>query len=123
MKAFFFLLSGEYETLPAAELKAVLKILDPRSEILESPLERVIVARTSEEIARETVRRAAYTKLCGEFIGEAENEPEEILDLLDERILDELIRVGIETFAVRGKRVMGSKVDKLMLERIIGRGS
>lgn len=120
MKAFFFLLSGEYETLPAAELKAVLRVLDPGSEILESRLERLIVARTSEEVAREAVRRAAYTKLCGALIGEAGNDPREILDLLDERVLDELIRVGVKTFAVRGKRIMGSGVDRLMLERIIG---
>ena len=120
MKAFFFLLSGEYETLPAAELKAVLRMLDPGSEILESPLERVIIARTSEEVAREAVRRAAYTKLCGELVGEAENDPEEILGLLDESVLDELIRVEVKTFAVRGKRIMGSKVDRLMLERTIG---
>ena len=120
MRKFFFLLSGEYETLPAAELKSVLRILDPSVKILESFFGRVLIAETFEEAARRAVRRAAYTKLCGELIGKAESKPDKILEVLDEKSLSRVIHSNISTFAVRGKRIMGSRIDKLALERMIG---
>ena len=120
MRKFFFLLSGEYETLPAAELRSVLRTLDPNVKIIESSFRRLLVAETLEEVAREAVRRTAYTKICGEFIGRAENDVEKILKLLDEKTLNDVIRSNTRSFAVRGIRVEGSEVDKLKLERMIG---
>jgi len=119
-KDFFFLLSGEYKTLPAAELRSVLKILDPKSIIKEVISGRIAIAETTLEAAREAVKRAAYTKLCGIFFGRAENDPEEILRIIDSTNPDELIPASSLTFAVRGRRILGSRIDKLGLEKRIG---
>jgi len=119
-KDFFFLLSGEYETLPAAELRSVLKILDPESIVKEVISGRILVARTILEAAREAVRRAAYTKLCGIFFGRASNDLDEILRVIESADLDELIPADSSTFAVRGRRILGSRIDRFDLERRIG---
>ncbi|MCC6023816.1 MAG: THUMP domain-containing protein [Thaumarchaeota archaeon] len=117
---FFFLLSGEHESIPASELKSVLKLLDPGAGIQETGSGRIILAETSEEAAREAVRRTAYTKLCGRFAGISETSPEAILSLISEEAVKRLIPPTASTMAVRGKRIMGASIDRLKLERMIG---
>jgi len=117
---FFFLLSGEHKTVPASELKSVLKLLDPEARIQETGSGRIVLAETSEEAAREAVRRTAYTKLCGRLLGISETSPEAILSLISGEAVERLIPPTALTMAVRGKRIMGASIDRLKLERMIG---
>jgi tRNA (guanine10-N2)-dimethyltransferase len=117
---FFFLLSGEHETIPASELKSVLRLLDPGARIQETGSSRIILAETSEEAAREAVRRTAYTKLCGRLAGVSETSPEVILSLISGEAVERIIPPAASTMAVRGKRIMGTTIDRLKLERMIG---
>jgi len=117
---YFFLLSGEYDTLPAAELRSVLKILDPNHQLIETRFPRVLAAETGEEIAREAVERAAYVKLCGKLIAEARSDEKSILNVIDESFLAEILSDEDSTFAVRGKRIGGAKIDRLRIEREMG---
>ena len=51
-RRYFFLLSGIYETLPRAELKAVLEVLDPSYRLI-GEYSRIVVAETLERAAKE----------------------------------------------------------------------
>jgi len=116
---YFFLLSGEHETLPEAELRSVLSILDPSSK-LRRVGERVAEAETFEAVAREAVERAAYTKLSAKFLAKAESDEEKILKAIRSIDLTQLIGENVSTIAVRGRRVGGAKLDRMRLERRIG---
>jgi len=119
-RLFFFLLSGEYETIPEAELRSALNVLDPDNRVKEVISHRILVAETTLEATREAVKRTAYTKLSGLFLGKAENKIESILRIIEEADLANLIPPHASTFAVRGKRIAGSRIDKLKLEKLIG---
>jgi len=118
-RRYFFLLSGLYETLPSAELKAVLEVLDPSYRLIgEHP--RIVVAETLERVAREVVYRTAYTKLAGEFLLECETDEETILKSIEQVDLKEFLGSEVEKIAVRGMRLEGVKLRKLELEASIG---
>ena len=118
-RRYFFLLSGIYETLPRAELKAVLEVLDPGYRLIgEYP--RIVVAETLERVAREVVNRTAYTKLAGEFLLECETDEEIILKSIKQVDLKEFLGSEVEKIAVRGMRLEGVKLRKLELEASIG---
>ncbi|MEM0329478.1 MAG: THUMP domain-containing protein [Nitrososphaerota archaeon] len=117
---FFFLLSGEHETIPASELRSILSLLDPGARIHELSGERIIIAETFEDAAREAVRRTAYTKLCGRLAGVVETRPESILGMISREAVERIIPPTALTVAVRGRRIMGARIDKLGLERMIG---
>lgn len=113
-----FLLSGEYETLPKAELEAVLSILDPGHRVILRG-RRVVVALTGRDVAEEAVERAAYTKLSARFLGASESVEEEIVGSVDVGLIKELIPKGA-SIAVRGKRVGGVELRKTEVEGKIG---
>ncbi len=118
---FFFLLSGEYETIPPSELKSVLRLLDPNVRFHEACSSRIVIAETLELVAREAVRRTAYTKLCGRLAGRVETRSEAILDLIDGKVIERLIPLTTSTIAVRGRRIMSAAIDRLALERETGK--
>lgn len=117
---FFFLLSGEHETIPTSELKSVLRLLDPGASIQDTGSNRIVLAETSEAAAREAVGRTAYTRLCGRLAGIAETSPGIILNLISEEAVKRIIPPAASTMAVRGKRIMGASIDRLKLEKMIG---
>jgi len=117
---YFFLLSGEYETLPSAELTAVLRILDPGCSISCTSSRRILIAETVEEAAKAAVERAAYTKLCCGLGASARSLEDEVLNSVTAEVLGELIPPTASTFAVRGVRIGGARVDRMRLEREIG---
>ena len=118
-RRYFFLLSGIYETLPRAELKAVLEVLDPGYRLIrEYP--RIVVAETLEQVAREVVYRTAYTKLVGEFLLKCETDEETIFNSIKQVDLKEFLGSEVEKIAVRGMRLEGVKLRKLELEASIG---
>ncbi len=119
-KPYFFLLSGEYETLPAAELRSTLKVLDPGHEIIGLVSGRIALIKTSEAAARAAIRRTAYTKLCGKLAAETSTNEEAILKAFDADVLGEILLPDASSFMVRGKRIQGAKIDVSKLEKEIG---
>jgi len=119
-RKYFFLLSGEYETLPLAELRSVLRILDPMCKIAETSSGRVVIAETFEEAAKNAVERAAYTKLCCLLGSRTETREETILESVNEKLLEDILPSNASNFAVRGKRICGVQIDRLKLEKAIG---
>ena len=118
-RRYFFLLSGIYETLPRAELRAVLEVLDPDHKLV-GEYSRIVVAETLEEVAREVVYRTAYTKLVGEFLLRCETDEEAILNSIKQIDLREFVDSEVEKIAVRGIRLQGVGLRKLKLEASIG---
>ena len=118
-RRYFFLLSGIYETLPKAELKAVLEVLDPNYRVI-GEYSRIVVAETLERVAREVVYRTAYTKLVGEFLLKCETDEDIILKSIKQVDLNEFVDSDVEKIAVRGMRLDGVRLRKLELEASIG---
>lgn len=115
---YFFLLSGEYETLPKAELEAVLHLLDPEHR-LRSLGERVVSAETIERAAAEAVARTAYTKLSALLLAETSTREDEILGSVEPERFREVIPRGSK-IAVRGFLIGGARLRKTWLEGMLG---
>jgi len=118
-RRYFFLLSGIYETLPRAELKAVLEVLDPSYRLIRE-YSRIVVAETLERAAKEVVYRTAYTKLVGEFLLKCETDEDTILKSIKQIDLKDFVDSDVEKIAVRGMRLDGVRLRKLELEASIG---
>jgi len=118
-RRYFFLLSGIYETLPRAELKAVLEVLDPSYRLI-GEYSRIVVAETLERAAKEVVYRTAYTKLVGEFLLKCETDEDTILKSIKQIDLKDFVDSDVEKIAVRGMRLDGVRLRKLELEASIG---
>ena len=113
-----FLLSGEYETLPKAELEAVLSIFDPEPTLKLSS-GRVVVYETSRQAAVQAVERTSYTKLTARLIGVSETLEDKIPSSIDYELLRILLPPRC-SIAVRGKRIGGVDIRKTWVEGRIG---
>jgi len=60
----FFLLSGEHETLPSSEVKAILEAEDYAFKPLEK-LDQALRLETDSSCAEAVKHRAALTRICG----------------------------------------------------------
>jgi tRNA (guanine10-N2)-dimethyltransferase len=116
----FFLLSGEHETLPVSELKAILEAEGHRYSVVEQ-LRQILRLEASVSCIESIVRRAALTRVCCAEILCAKAETEEILKQCRLASFGKHLRKG-ESFAVRVRRVGESApdVDCVGLEREIG---
>jgi len=116
----FFLLSGEHETLPAAELEAILEAEGYAYKVLEK-LDQVLRVEADTKCVEAVKRRAALTRLCVSEIFTCEAEPNEAIKALRSVNISELLKRG-ETFAVRVKHVKShaKHVDGMALERKLG---
>ena len=120
MARLFFLLSGEHETLPTAELKAILETEGFAYKVLEK-LDQVLRVEAGATCVEAVKRRAALTRLCALELFTCEAEPREAVKALRSTSIGELLRKG-ETFAVRVKHVKShaKHVDGMALERKLG---
>ncbi len=120
MARLFFLLSGEHETLPTAELKAILEAEGFAYKVLEK-LDQVLRVEAGATCVEAVKRRAALTRLCALELFTCEAEPREAVKALRSTSIGELLRKG-ETFAVRVKHVKShaKHVDGMALERKLG---
>ena len=120
MARLFFLLSGEHETLPAAELKAILEAEGCPYKVLER-LDQVLRIEADPTCVEAIQKRAALTRLCGLELYICEAEPSEAVKALRLTGLNEVLKSG-ESFAVRVKHVKGhaQQVDGMALERKLG---
>jgi tRNA (guanine10-N2)-dimethyltransferase len=116
----FFLLSGEHETLPVSELKAILEAEGHRYKIV-GQLRQVVRVEAGVGCIDAIVRRAALTRVCCSQIFCVKAENKEILKQSRLASFERHLRKG-ESFVVRVRRIGESapEVDSVELEREIG---
>lgn len=120
MAKLFFLLSGEHETLPASELKAILEAEHYPYKIVEN-LDQVLRVEADAECTEKVRHRAALTRLCGLELFTCKAEINAIAKAVRSINISEFLAEG-ESFAVRVKRVKeyAEKLDSMFLERKLG---
>jgi tRNA (guanine10-N2)-dimethyltransferase len=116
----FFLLSGEHETLPVSELKAILEAEGKKYSVV-GQLRQILRLEANVSCIESIVRRAALTRVCCAEILCAKAETEEILKQCRLASFEKHLKKG-ESFAVRVRRIGESApdVDCVGLEREIG---
>jgi len=116
----FFLLSGEHETLPVSEIKAILEAEGYPYKISEK-LDQVLRIEADPNCIEAVKRRAAFTKLCGLELFVCKADLSQALKALQSINIDEILNEG-ESFAVRIKHVKNyaPELDTMFLERKIG---
>ncbi|MEM2780178.1 MAG: DNA methyltransferase [Candidatus Bathyarchaeia archaeon] len=120
MARLFFLLSGEHETLPTAELKAILEAEGYSYRVLEK-LDQVLRIEADIKCVEAAKRRAALTRLCGLEIFTCKAELSEAVKAIRSTNIDKFVKSG-ETFAVRIKHAKShaKEVNGMALERKLG---
>jgi tRNA (guanine10-N2)-dimethyltransferase len=115
-----FLLSGEHETLPASEVKAILEAEGYDFKLSEK-LDQTIRIEADSNCVEAIKRRAAFTRICGLELFSCEAETSKIVQAAHSISLNEVLEDG-ESFVVRVKRVKNhsSKADIMALERKLG---
>ncbi len=120
MAKLFFTLSGEHESLPASELKAILETEGFAYTVIEK---RDQLLRIEAEIACIDVvkKRAALTRLCVIELFECVAELPRIIKSAKTADFSGILGAG-ESFAVRIKRVRNysPRIDVMELERTLG---
>jgi tRNA (guanine10-N2)-dimethyltransferase len=116
----FFLLSGEHPTLPAAELKAILKAEGYLYQILEK-LTQVLRLKADANSVKAIGFRSALTRICCREIFNCEANLSEILEKIFSASLEDFIGES-ESFAVRVRRVKSvtPNLSSVELERKLG---
>jgi tRNA (guanine10-N2)-dimethyltransferase len=116
----FFLLSGEHETLPASEVKAILETEGYDFKFLEK-LDQTIRIEADSDCVEAIKRRAAFTRLCGLELFNCEAKTSKIVQAAHSTSLNEVLE-DEESFVVRVKRVKNhsSKADVMAFERKLG---
>ncbi|MGB9756824.1 MAG: DNA methyltransferase, partial [Candidatus Bathyarchaeales archaeon] len=120
MAKLFFLLSGEHETLPVSELKAILEAENYTHKTLEK-LDQTLRLEAEIKCVEAIKRRAALTRLCGLELFTCEAEIIKIVKAVNSANFGEILKDG-ESFAVRVKRIKNHapNIDSMALERKIG---
>jgi len=116
----FFLLSGEHESLPLSELRAILDAEDYDYEVLEK-LEQVARVEADQNCVGTIMRRAALTRICGLELVNCRADMTDIVKAARSVSLGEMLAKE-ESFAVRVKRVRNSasNVNLMAVERTLG---
>ena len=120
MAKLFFLLSGEHETLPTSEVKAILEAEGYDFKLSEK-LDQIIRIEADENCVEAIKRRAAFTRLCALELFSCEAEIGKIVKTMQLASLNRVLRDG-ESFVVRVKRVKdySANADTMTLERKLG---
>jgi tRNA (guanine10-N2)-dimethyltransferase len=116
----FFLLSGEHETLPVSELKAILEAEGYMFKVLEK-LDQTLRLEAEIKCIDAIKRRAAFARLCGLELFNCEAETSKIVKAVGSANLSEILK-NDESFAVRIKRIKNHapNIKSMALERKIG---
>jgi tRNA (guanine10-N2)-dimethyltransferase len=117
----FFLLSGENETLPAAELKAILEA-EGYTYTVKDELDQVVRLEADQNSAKTVQLRAAYTRICALELFTCKVQDNAIAQAADTTNFRNILSRG-ESFAVRIKRVKeySRKNATMSLERQLGK--
>lgn len=121
MAKLFFLLSGEHETLPVSELRAILETGGYTYGEMEK-LDQVLRLDADLDCVKSVRIRVAFTRLCGLELFSCTAEKNSVEKSLRSIDLDEILADG-ESFAVRIRRVReyASKDDVIGFEKRIGK--
>ena len=121
MAKLFFLLSGENETLPVAELGAILEAEGFAFKVKEQ-LDQVVRLESSQDSVNSVHRRSAYTRTCGLELFACEAEENAIMKSAETVDFKSVLGEG-ESFAVRVKRVKeySRKIVTVPLEGKLGK--
>ncbi|MBN1245780.1 RsmD family RNA methyltransferase [Candidatus Bathyarchaeota archaeon] len=121
MAKLFFLLSGENETLPAAELKAILEAEGFAFEVKEQ-LDQVVRLDAAKDSVKAVHRRSAYTRTCVLELFACEAEETAIMKSAESVDFRSVLGEG-ESFAVRVRRVKeyAGKIGTVPLEGKLGK--
>ena len=121
MAKLFFLLSGENETLPAAELKAILEA-EGYSYIITEKLDQLVRLEADSSSVTAVHRRSAYTMTSALELFTCQAQDNAINQAADATNFKNAINEG-ESFAIRIKRVKeySEKSDTINLERKLGK--
>jgi tRNA (guanine10-N2)-dimethyltransferase len=116
----FFLLSGENETLPSAELTAILEAEEYPFKITEK-LDQTLRLEADQNSATAVHRRAAYTRMSALELFTCEAQEKEIMKTAQHTNFQTAIRQG-ESFAVRIKRIKehAPQISTVALEAQLG---
>jgi tRNA (guanine10-N2)-dimethyltransferase len=117
----FFLISGEYESLSFAELKAILETEGYTFYVTEK-LDQTARIEADVSSVAEIQRRSAYTRICALELFIAEATEEAITQAAEATNFRAAIAEG-ETFAVRIRRIKeySTKDSTMRLERKLGK--
>ena len=121
MAKLFFLVSGENETLPASELKAILKAEGYAFQIMEK-LDQVVRLEAEPNCVNAVKRRAALTRICGLELFNCKAETNTIMKATGSTNFNNFLAEN-ESFAVRIRHVKtyAQKIDTMTLERKLGK--
>ncbi len=121
MAKLFFLLSGEHQTLPVSEVKAILEAEGHNYRILEK-LTQVLRLEADPNSVKAIKFRSALTRICCQEIFNCDAKLSEILANISSDSLEEFIE-GNKSFAVRVRRVRGvtPELTRVELERKLGK--
>jgi tRNA (guanine10-N2)-dimethyltransferase len=115
----FFLISGEHQTLPTAEVQAILKAEAIDYRIVEKLTQVLRLEADAKSV--ESIRfRSALTRVCCKEIFNCEAKLPEIFGNINSDSMDRFI--GDESFAVRVRRVEGvaPEINRVELEGELG---
>ncbi len=120
VETIFFLVSGEHQTLPFSEVKAILDVEGFAYEVLDG-FPQVLRIRSDGGCIEAVQRRASMTRVCSVELFNCRAEMEEINRSVEEADVASCIGGG-ESFAVRVRRVRGSSsgVKTEALEKELG---
>ncbi len=121
MAKLFFLVSGEHETLPVSELKAILEAEGYAFKTVEK-LDQTLRLETDLNCVEAIKHRAAFTRICGLELFSCKAKTNSIMKAISSINPKEVLKNG-ENFAVRIKHVKNyaSKIDGMTLERKLGK--
>jgi tRNA (guanine10-N2)-dimethyltransferase len=99
----FFLISGEFETLSFAELKAILEAEGYKYKVTEK-LEQIVRIQADVESVKHVLRRSGYTRICAEELFTCEANDEALTQAANAVNFSGVLAEG-ETFEVRIRRI------------------
>jgi tRNA (guanine10-N2)-dimethyltransferase len=117
----FFLLSGENETLPSAELKAILEA-ESYSYSIKEELDQVVRLEADSNSAKAVQLRSAYTRICALELFTCKAQDDAIAQAAEATNFQSVLSER-ESFAVRIKRVKeyAAKSGTMDFERKLGK--
>jgi len=116
----FFVLSGEHDSLPAAEIKAIIESQGFNYSSAVSSY-RLLTLTAPSDALRKVSERSLMYDWCGVRLGECAADEREILNFVKNQPLEELTK-GVRSFAVRSARIGGAAtaLRRVNLEREVG---
>jgi len=120
MSEYFFVVSGELESLPFAELRAILESEDIEYKIIDV-LDQVIILKCSSDPCKVVAKRAAYTHVCCKLLFCCEANIFDINSCIKDIPFDSILD-GKSSFLVEVKRIKqySPHINSVKLTELLG---